>query len=318
MGDFDAVDAVFTWVDDRFPGYAEQISRYGSRSADLNPNRTRDDLKSLKYGLRSLEKNVRWIRNVYVVTCSPQVPAWLDISAQGLKVVHHDAFIDPAYLPTFNSFAIVSHLHLIDGLSERFLYVEDDMLFGRRIERSLFEDADGRIRIFPRLRVTEKGSRRNDDGLSPWNAALAQCNFLLDEAFGPASRHAVNHVPLMIDKTWWREMIERWPDDFARTRASRFRGPSNVAPEYLYLYFLACTGRGAMGTIAQTYRHTGYAPLENLPLTTSLALRLIDWIDPELITLNDGFGANPRTRVLRRAAQFLEARFPVKSRFEKR
>ena len=62
---------------------------------DLNPNRYRDNLSILKYSLRSLERFAPWIRRVFLVTCRPQKPAWLDDRAVSrlelLGLVHSDA-----------------------------------------------------------------------------------------------------------------------------------------------------------------------------------------------------------------------------------
>ena len=48
------IDVVYTWVDDTFPGYAEELARHAGKPADRNPNRTRDNLDLLRYSLRSL------------------------------------------------------------------------------------------------------------------------------------------------------------------------------------------------------------------------------------------------------------------------
>ncbi len=43
-----------------------------------------------------------------------------------LKVVRHEEFIPEKYLPTFNSHTIELNLHRINGLSEHFVYFNDD------------------------------------------------------------------------------------------------------------------------------------------------------------------------------------------------
>ena len=40
--------------------------------------------------------------------------------------------------PTFSSRVIESHLHLIPGLNERFVYCNDDMMFGREMRKDDF------------------------------------------------------------------------------------------------------------------------------------------------------------------------------------
>ena len=44
-----------------------------------------------------------------------------------------EIFDDPEDLPTFNSHAIEHNIYKIKGLSERFLYMNDDFFFGQYI-----------------------------------------------------------------------------------------------------------------------------------------------------------------------------------------
>ena len=308
------MDIVYTWVDDTWPGYAQMLGAYAEDGHDRNPNRTRDNLDLLKYSLRSLERHCPWAGRIHLVTAAPQVPRWLN--PQSVRLVHHDKIIPAEYLPTFSSFTIVSCLYRIEGLSERFLYVEDDMLFGTGVMPEDFVTGDGRLRLFPRLGHTAAPADRDRADISPWNAALARCNFLLDAAFSPRRRNGINHVPLLIQKHWWAEMTGRWPEDFARTRASRFRKAGTIAPEYLYPWFLLHTGRAVLEPLAHTYRDSAYAPLENTPFTTALALLRARLFPPKMLALNDGFGPNPRPAVVKAARRFLETSYPLKSRFE--
>lgn len=312
----ESIDVVYTWVDDTFPGYHELLSRHASTSHDRNPNRTRDNLDLLKYSLRSLAAFAPWVKRVYLVTCRPQVPAWLDPAAPGLTIVHHDVFMDPAMLPTFNSFAIVSCLANLPAVSRRFLYLEDDMLFGRPVTAADFVEPDGAIRVFQRLGRTRQPEDRDSDTLSPWNTGLAQANHLLDVAFGPKRRRTVNHVPLLIDRDIWAEMVARWPDEFARTRTSRFRAKYNIPPEYLYPHYLLATGRGRAAPLRATYTETMYHGLENFLPWSWGGLNLIGLLKPKTIALNDNFGDWPNPRVVAMARRFLAAAYPVKSPYE--
>ncbi|MBV9550444.1 MAG: stealth conserved region 3 domain-containing protein [Alphaproteobacteria bacterium] len=303
-------DIVYTWVDDSWPGYADTLAYHAGDAHDRNPNRTRDNLDLLKFSLRSLVAHCPFVSKVYLVTAAPQIPRWLDTST--VRVVHHDAILEQ--LPTFNSFAILSALHHLPGLSERFLYVEDDMLFGRSISPDDFRLPDGRLRLYPRLNFTQSPHDTESMRLSPWNRALAHSNALLDAQFGKRRRRLVGHMPLLIDKAWWREMAENWPKDFARTRASRFRSTRNVAPEHLYPWFLLHTGRAVMESLGQTWCDAAYVPLENTPLISALALARAR--GRKFMALNDGFGAMPRPAIVKAAKNFLTRGFPVKSRFE--
>ncbi|MEI3411918.1 MAG: hypothetical protein V8Q57_00820 [Blautia sp.] len=57
------------------------------------------------------------MNQIYFVTWG-HLPNWLNISHPKLKVVRHEEFIPPDYLPTFSSNSIELNLHRIKGLSK--------------------------------------------------------------------------------------------------------------------------------------------------------------------------------------------------------
>ena len=80
----------------------------------------------LKYKLRSIEQNMPWVRNIYMIVSSKsQVPKWLNTTK--IKIVYHKDIIPEEFLPTFNSSTIEMFLGNIEGLSEKFLYGNDDL-----------------------------------------------------------------------------------------------------------------------------------------------------------------------------------------------
>jgi hypothetical protein len=311
----EAIDAVYTWVDGAWPGYDALLREHARGRHDLNPNRYRDNLSLLKYSLRSLEHYAPWIRRVYLVTCRPQQPAWLDPAR--VRIVHHDEFMPTEALPTFNSFAIVSGLHRLPGLSRRFIYIEDDRLFLAPVRPDhFFDQATGRTRVMLERRRAIGPARAGDERLSPWNRALAYSNGLLDARYGAKRRTTVGHVPLAIDIDAWRLMIESWPDVFERTIASRFRANGNVAPEHLYPHFLIEEGRGiAIRDFSERLR-SAYHPLNNVPLFQRVNLARIGWQRPAFLCLNDNFGERPHPSSVGVVRRTLDRWFPQPSRFE--
>ena len=309
---------VITWVDDRTPGYREMLKAHATAVPDLDPSRTRDNLEILRFNLRALARHAPWVNRVFLFTCRPQVPGWLDAAHPRLTVVHHDEVIPAALLPTFNSFAIISHLHLIPGLSETFLYLEDDMLLLRDVTLADFLSPDGRPLVFEKAQATPRHDTiRNPTTERPWNLALAEANRLLDGAFGPAPRGYVNHVPLLITKADWQAMTERFPQAFAATRASRFRAAGNVPPEYLYPQLMLAEEKAVRSGPGLYRASCGYVPLEDLWPVTALALWRLSRQSPKWVTLNDNFGKRP-SRVTERMAQaFLHRAAPQPSPFER-
>lgn len=316
-GETDAIDVVYTWVDDSFPGYAESLRAHATDRRDTNPNRTRDNLETLRYSLRSLEAFMPFVRRVHIVSCRPQVPAWLDTTHPDIRVVHHDQIMAPDILPTFNSFAIVSHLAKLPELSRSFLYFEDDMLAFRPLEARDFHATDGRQKVFLEKRASPLISQLDPASASPWNLALARANEVLTGAFGGAPFSYLAHGPQIIDRAHYEAMCERFEPEIAVTCKSRFRAQGNVPPEYLYPHFAVRTGKAVQATFGETRRMAGYASLENWFVWTWLQLRLLEWRRPSTVTLNDSFEDAPNPRVVAHVRKTLEKWFPVPSRFER-
>lgn len=100
--------------------------------ADISASRFADN-EELKYSLRSVEKHAPWVRNIFIVT-NGQIPSWLNLDNPRLKIVtHQELFLNKSHLPTFSSPAIESHLHRIPGLSQKFIYLNDDVMFADNV-----------------------------------------------------------------------------------------------------------------------------------------------------------------------------------------
>ena len=100
--------------------------------ADISASRFADN-EELKYSLRSVEKHAPWVRKIFIVT-NGQIPSWLNLDNPRLKIVtHEELFLNNSHLPTFSSPAIESHLHRIPGLSPKFIYLNDDVMFADNV-----------------------------------------------------------------------------------------------------------------------------------------------------------------------------------------
>ncbi|XP_018323568.1 N-acetylglucosamine-1-phosphotransferase subunits alpha/beta [Agrilus planipennis] len=130
------IDVVYTWVNGSDQQFLNNLQTFltcnNSFQTDLSLQRF-DDKYELKFSLRSLEKFAPWVRHVYIVT-NGQIPYWLNLDCDKVTLVsHQDIFIDSKHLPTFSSPAIESNLHRIPGLSDRFIYFNDDVFLGDSI-----------------------------------------------------------------------------------------------------------------------------------------------------------------------------------------
>lgn len=161
------IDMVFTWVDGTDARHVQERRRYEACGADEDvrspgrpdgrPEARFEQVGEIVASVNSVLQYLAWVRTVYVVTAS-QVPP-LDrslLDCGRVKVVDHTEIVPAAYLPTFNSRVVESCLHRIPGVSEVFLYNNDDYFHFSQVPRDAFVDAteDGRIRLTLHVRQT--------------------------------------------------------------------------------------------------------------------------------------------------------------------
>ncbi|XP_034019072.1 N-acetylglucosamine-1-phosphotransferase subunits alpha/beta [Thalassophryne amazonica] len=99
---------------------------------DISASRFEDN-EELRYSLRSVERHAPWVRHIFIVT-NGQIPSWLNLDNPRVTVVtHQNIFLNNSHLPTFSSPAIETHIHRIPGLSQKFIYLNDDVMFGEDV-----------------------------------------------------------------------------------------------------------------------------------------------------------------------------------------
>jgi len=123
-------------------GASEPSSREGYFSDARRFNNGAYPDGELCASLQLLQRNMPWIRHVWILTMRPQRPTCVH---PRMRVVHHDEVGLP---DTFNSRSIETSVHRILGLSERFVYLNDDFYVVKPIPASAFFAADGRPFVF--------------------------------------------------------------------------------------------------------------------------------------------------------------------------
>ena len=119
------IDIVMPWVDGSDVNWLTEKNQYSDEITSSVFDHNYKDWGLLKYWFRGIEQFAPWVRYVYFVTWG-HIPDWLDTDNPHLKIVKHTDFIPEQYLPTFSSHAIELNMHRIDGLSENFIYFNDD------------------------------------------------------------------------------------------------------------------------------------------------------------------------------------------------
>ncbi|MET9106948.1 stealth conserved region 3 domain-containing protein [Streptomyces zhihengii] len=310
------VDVVYTWVDDTDPAWRERRDTVRRRmdmpvdDADSGDVRFRNR-DELRYSLRSLAMFAPWVRTVYLVT-DDQTPSWLDTDQPGIEVVsHRDIFTDPEWLPTFNSHAIESQLHRIEGLSEHFLYLNDDVFIGRPLTASSFFMSNGLAKLFRSPTAVPPSDPSPDD--EGYFAAAKNNRALLEEAFGRVATHGFLHAPHPLRRSVLAEIAERFPEEVSATARNPFRANTDLSlTSSLHHHYGYLTGRSVPALISCSYINVG-----NYEHHTVLS-RLLASRSHDVFCIGESADAevpvDEQDRVLR---AFLNAYFPVRSRFER-
>ncbi|MET0991958.1 MAG: stealth family protein [Lacisediminihabitans sp.] len=311
--DFD-IDIVFSWVDGASIEWqrarARRMKSYVVGEGDDSHARFRQ-LDELKYALRSVNLFAPWIRNVYIVTDSPR-PEWLAEHPRVTIVPSEKFFADPSVLPTHNSHAVESQLHNIDGLAEHFLYSNDDMFFGRPVGPEEFFSPGGISKfIEATTRIGLGGSTVDRSGFE--NAARVN-RALLAGRFGAVITRHLEHTPAPMRKSIVRDLEAEFPEDFARTAASRFRSATDISvTNSLYHYYALLTGRAVTVTdvralYVDTTAHSGLVAMR----------KLLRRRNADLFCLNDGsfpeISDEDRATAVR---DFLDGYFPIVAPWER-
>lgn len=139
------MDYVFPYVDCSDPVWREQYKQINN-TLTMDESRFRS-FGTLRYVFRGIAKNMPFIdRVVLIVSTESQVPDWIDRSK--VRIVTHDEFMPSEHLPTFSSSAIESDMWRIEGLSDQFIYGNDDVFALRPLtENDFFLDGRPRLRF---------------------------------------------------------------------------------------------------------------------------------------------------------------------------
>lgn len=147
--------------------------------------------------IRCVKRFMPFVRTIYIILAKES--QWMNwMEDDKVRVVYHKNFVPERFLPTFNSRTIEMFLCRIPGLSERFLYGNDDMFPVSLLTEEDFFDGN-----LPILHYTEK-----EFPTSPNNFHLAcrnGLNFVAKEfgkGYGLTWIKGFHGITPMLKSTW--------------------------------------------------------------------------------------------------------------------
>lgn len=256
------IDAVITWVDGADPAHRERMARYGGAS-----DFSRDDVAgSTRYAsvgeifwcVASINRFAPFIRKIYIITDGqdPRLDGFLERNfPEGyipVEIVdHRTVFRDyEEYLPVFNSLAIESVMWRIPGLSEHFIYFNDDIMLTAPVTPEDFFSPDGNGIVS----YSDRHSVFLTDISRKWKTLLHRGERQV--TFKGMLRNSVSvlggggfyylhyrHTPRALLKSWFDEFFAAHPEAVLRNIGHRFRNPVQFCPEAVQVLGLYRSGR---------------------------------------------------------------------------
>ncbi|HSX66360.1 stealth conserved region 3 domain-containing protein [Nocardioides sp.] len=308
------IDVVYTWVDGSDPAWQERRDVALAQRTGISLDRassgkarytSRDELR---YSMRSLHMFAPWVRRIFLVT-DDQVPAWLATDFPQVTVVSHRDILAAEHLPVFNSHAIETGLHRIEGLSEHFIYFNDDVLLGRAVRPGQFFTAAGQFHAF----VGAQSIGVEEQNALPYQRAGLNNRRLLRERFGVTTTRVMRHTPHPMRVSVLQALEKEWPEELRRTAASPFRSETDLSvASSLAQYYGLVTGTAVASELDATFVSL------TQPNVTMVLRALLARRDRDSICLADHHvWAWPENVVTRQLHDFLEEYYPVRPPWEK-
>lgn len=307
------IDLVYLWVNGSDPQWIASRNAYigNVTESEENCKGRYADNDELKYSLRSIDKYAPWIRKIFIVTDN-QTPSWLDTSNPKIQIVDHKEILPSECLPCFNSVVIEHHLHKIPGLSEHFLYANDDMFINKPVTPEMFFAQDG----LPIIRLNYRFMRRQfvwfkqhvlHRQLNTYATTIHNAAVLVQKLFGMYYYGRTHHnidAYLKSNYNLARNLFEK---EIGETLCNHMRSNTDIQRN-LYSYVLLATRCGHLSFVAQ---HTSF----RFHIDNRRHYKKFLKYNPVLFCMNDSQYSNDEDRKV--AQEFLNNYFPHKSQFEK-
>ncbi len=328
------IDAVVTWVDGSDPAHRQKLDAYlrtlGRRPSTASPNRFSDSGESAAC-IASLLRFAPWLRRIHIVTDNQEPPFMATLRAAGLgnrvRVVDHRVLF-AGYehcLPTFNIRSISSMLWRIPELAEQYLYLNDDFMLLRPMQKDDFF-RDGRLVL--RGHWNLQPQRSPEKALAHWLGMAKSARPGYREAQALAARQTgltwryfrVPHNPHPQSRNLLSEWFEAHTESLQANCNHRLRSGDQFLTDALCTHLALSRGQALIDnhwrtqrllmetlttkTLQRRLRHmerdrrAGFVCLQNLERAEAgVRKRMLDWVAHRVGTLEAVASAATETEV---------------------
>lgn len=233
------IDVVITYVNNEDKKWAHDYLTYSRiEKKAYKPNGVRfRSWDNFKYILRGIAQYIPFANNLYIIVSGEgQIPEF--INTDNVRVVYHHDIIPKQYLPTFNSNAIEMFMYRIPGLSENFIYLNDDMLFLKEHTEQDFFDENMNPRIAVRETVQTKTNIYIRTLLKTQSLTKKENIGFKFNTDKPLLRS--DHAPNPMRKSMWEHYWNKYENELSSS-ITRFRKDINITQElsnyHYYMYY---------------------------------------------------------------------------------
>ena len=309
------IDLVYLWVDGNDPKWqAKRNSFIGetNNSSQINCKGRYANNDELKFSLRSIEKYAPWIRKIFIVT-DEQTPEWLDTSNPQIKIIDHKEIMPAESLPCFNSSLIEHFLYKIPGLAEHFLYANDDMFINRQVSPNDFFTPTG----LPIIRLVQKPFHKllyfytekiRRKPLKNYTKTLILATQLVENKYGQTYTAKPHHnIDAYLKSDYQRIVEDTFCQEYSASNKNHMRNDNDIN-RIIISYTGLAEGRGQL-------RYVTEKESVHLKIHRRHQYQKLSYYQPLFFCMNDSEYAQDDDRI--NAKNYLEKRFPEKSKFEK-
>ncbi len=305
-----SIDLVYLWVDGNDPQWLHKRNSFLDDTVQQKSITGRyENSDELKYSLRSVEKNLPWVRKIFIVTDS-QFPDFLDTSNPKITIVDHTDIIPQKYLPLFNSVIIEYFIHNIPDLSEQFLLASDDCFVNRQLTPDFFfRDGLPIVRAIyePLFNVKLFCKRLIGSSINNYRLSIENAYKLIKTKYRQSYPIISHHNIDAYVKSEYERTVQTFQKELEVASVNRFRSDSDIQ-RLLFQLDLLARKRGIL-------KYVDRRESCRLRVHKNNYDKYIRKYNPALFCLNDTDHSSDEDR--KRIAPFLERLFPHKSEFER-
>lgn len=328
------IDFVVTWVDMNDPEWQKEFNKYSGEKENTKNGVSKArfrDYGMLKYWFRCVEKFAPWVNRIHFIT-SGQRPEWLDTGNPKIHLVDHKDFIPSEFLPTYNSVVIERYIHKIEGLSNHFVYFNDDFYIIRPIDKERFflnglprdiavfqynpSWSQWYVRIKNNVKIINRHFNKKETlkkDKDKWFHQSYGSKRMMNYLLLPYSKFITLRTPHNAQpylKSTFEEVWRIADKELTATSINRFRALDDLTPE-LFRMWQICRSRFEP---YNTYTDTKMFPLMVKPKQAVEAIKNQSY---SLICLNDNIHIKNYEETMESIIQAFETIVPKKSSFEK-